>query len=176
MTYYPHCDIIITIFEIWGEIVDIFYSKAVPENIDKLIDIRIAYLSEDYGRLSDEQTAVIRKSLISYYERHLNSDLFVYTAWDNDSIIGSCFLLVTEKPANPSFPHGRTGTVLNVYTKPEYRRMGIASRLMNELIEDSRRFGLDFIELKATEDGYKLYSSLGFADEKSKYHVMKLIL
>ena len=154
---------------------DIFYSKAVPENIDKLIDIRIAYLSEDYGGLTDEQTAIIRKSLKGYYEQHLNSDLFVYTAWTNE-IISCCFLLIAEKPANPSFPHGKSGTVLNVYTKPEYRRMGIASNLLNELIADSRRFELDFIELKATEDGYELYKSLGFADEKSKYHSMKLLL
>ncbi len=155
---------------------EIFYSKAIPENIDKLIDIRIAYLSEDYGELSDEQTSVIKKSLTGYYEHHLNSDLFVYTAWDGEIIVGSCFLLVTEKPANPSFPHGKTGSVLNVYTMPEYRRMGIASHLMHELIDDSRSFGLDFIELKATEDGYNLYSSLGFADDNSKYHAMKLFL
>lgn len=50
-----------------------------------------------------------------------------------------CFLLITEKPANPSFVSGRTGTVLNVYTKPEYRRLGIARSLMRELLAEAEK-------------------------------------
>ncbi len=152
---------------------DIIYLNGISENSNELIDIRISYLSEDYGGLSSEQQTIIKKSLVSYYERHLGKDLFVYTA-RTDHIISCCFLLVTEKPANPSFPNGRTGTVLNVYTEPNYRRMGIASKLMRMLIEDARSMGLDFVELKATESGYSVYRKLGFEDTESKYHAMRV--
>ena len=32
---------------------------------------------------------------------------------------------------------------------------------------------LSFVELKATEDGYGLYKSLGFEDVRSKYHALR---
>lgn len=33
--------------------------------------------------------------------------------------------------------------------------------------------GLDYVELKSTEAGYRLYKSLGFSEEQSRYHNMK---
>lgn len=33
------------------------------------------------------------------------------------------FLLVAQKPMSPAFITGRTGSVLNVYIKPQYRRL-----------------------------------------------------
>ncbi len=91
-------------------------------------------------------------------------------------IVSCCFLLIVEKPSNPSFINGRTGTVLNVYTKPDYRRKGCAYALMEMLIADSKAMNLDFIKLKSTENGYGLYKKLGFIDEVSHYRNMKLVL
>lgn len=95
---------------------------------------------------------------------------------DCGEIVGCCFLLVTEKPANPSFINGLTGTVLNVYVKPEYRRQGIAKNIMDKLLKDAKAMGLDYVELKATEQGRGLYESLGFEDDVSKYYRMKKVL
>ncbi|MBR1599544.1 MAG: GNAT family N-acetyltransferase [Lachnospiraceae bacterium] len=92
---------------------------------------------------------------------------------DGREIVGCCFLLVTEKPANPNFINGLTGTILNVYVKPEYRRQGIAKRMMDNLLNDAKAMGLDYVELKATEQGRLLYKSLGFEDDVSKYYRMK---
>ena len=63
-------------------------------------------------------------------------------------------------------------TVLNVYTRPEHRHNGYARHLMNMLMDDVSNMGLSVVELKATEDGYQLYKSLGFIDATSKYHQM----
>lgn len=69
--------------------------------------------------------------------------------------------------------NGKTGTVLNVYTKPQCRHHGYAKELMNMLLEDAAAMGLCVVELKATEDGYSLYKSIGFADSVSRYHQME---
>lgn len=45
--------------------------------------------------------------------------------------------------------------------------------LMNMLLEDATIMGLCVVELKATEQGYSLYKSIGFADSVSKYHQME---
>ena len=111
-----------------------------------------------------------------YYSRHINKDLHIYTAKNNKNIIACGFLLVIEKPANPSFIHGKVGTVLNVYTKPEYRRQGAAKKLLEQMLLEARNMGLDYVELKSTEAGYFLYKSLGFEEVHSKYHNMQLII
>ena len=81
-----------------------------------------------------------------------------------------------EKPMSPSFITGKTGTVLNVYTKPDYRKKGYAKKLMTMMLEDTKAEGVSIVELKATEDGYSLYKSVGFEDVVAKYHNMKIVL
>ena len=66
-----------------------------------------------------------------------------------------------------------TETVLNVYTRQEYRKQGYAKQLMNVLLEDAKANALSVIELKATEDGYHLYKTVGFEDVVSKYYNMR---
>lgn len=148
--------------------------KADLKDINELVQMRLEYLTEDYGSLTEIQSEKIRNQLPVYYQNHLNKDLFVYVV-KSERIISCCFLLVSEKPANPSFINGRTGTVLNVYTKPEFRKKGIARKIMEFLIYDAKEMKLDFVELKATDNGYKLYKSVGFEDIVSKYHNMKIV-
>lgn len=159
----------------YNNIMEFKLKKAARENINDLVRMRIAYLTEDYGSLTPEQEKGLKEVLPKYYEEHLGRDLIVFFAENNSGeMISCCFLLVCEKPANPSFMRGRTGTVMNVYTMPEYRKKGIARRLMEQLLAEARGLGLDFAELKATEAGYSLYKSLGFEEVQSGYRSMKI--
>lgn len=154
---------------------NIMLKKAAEGNINDLVRMRTAYLTEDYGSLTAEQETALREVLPRYFEEHLNKDLIAYLAeTESGEVVACCFLLVCEKPANPSFMRGRTGSVMNVYTMPAHRRKGIAKRLMQNLISDAHELQLDFVELKATEDGYHLYKSLGFEEVQSEYRSMKL--
>lgn len=49
---------------------------------------------------------------------------------------------------------------------------GYAKGIMNKLLSDAEEKNLSIVELKSTEDGYRLYQSVGFVDEVSKYHTM----
>ena len=155
------------------EVVNMSVERATKEDIDELVELRLAYLTEDSGPLGKDVTESIIGDLPSYYQRHLDRDLFVYMTKDEGSIVSCAFLLVVEKPMSPAFLTGKTGIVLNVYTRPAFRRQGHAKRLMERLLEDAREMGLSVLELKATDDGYPLYRSVGFADDASKYHNMR---
>lgn len=182
---------------------EIIYEKADINDIPKLTRFRLDYLEEDIGGVKEDEKDIIEERLPIYYSEHLNKDFHVYLARkgenindcgdmndfedahdredekDNEDcreIVGCGFLLITEKPANPSFINGLTGTVLNVYVKPEYRRQGIAKKMMDNLLSDAKEMGLDYVELKATEQGRGLYESLGFEEDVSKYYRMKKVL
>lgn len=146
------------------------------QNTDGLTKIRMDYLIEDFPEMSDELAARIEAKLPQYYAKHLNHDFFAYIAEDNGIVVGSAFLVVKEMPNNTNFPNGRTGTVLNVFVAQKYRRRGIALKIMELLISDARTMELDYIELKASAEGYPLYKKLGFKDSISSFKPMKLIL
>ena len=150
------------------------FEKATIKDINGLTDLRLAYLQEDLGVITDKE--LIQESLPGYYEKHLNKDLMVYVARDDEDIVACAFLLIVEKPMSPSFITGKTGNVLNVYTKPEYRNKGYAKKLMTMMLEDATAQDVSVIELKSTEDGYSLYKSVGFDDVVGKYHNMKIAL
>ena len=148
------------------------YTKATMEDIDQLTELRIAYLAEDHGELTEKDLEIIKRYLPDYFIRNLNKNIFGYVARNEREIVACALLLVIEKPMSPAFITGKTGTVLNVYTKAECRHNGFARKVMNMLMEDVSDMGLSVVELKATEAGYQLYRSLGFRDATSKYHQM----
>lgn len=143
------------------------------EDINLLTELRLAYLEEDHGKLSEADTKIIRQDLPNYFKKNLNQNIFCYLMRDKEYIVACAFLLVVEKPISPAFITGKTGTVLNVYTNPAYRHKGYAKMVMNKLLSDAIEKNLSVVELKSTEEGYHLYKSIGFTDEVSKYHSMK---
>jgi ribosomal protein S18 acetylase RimI-like enzyme len=147
--------------------------KAGFADVDALTALRLEYLIEDNGSLEYSDAETIRNNLPGYIREHLKKDLFVYVIREDDTIVSCAFLLIVMKPMSPAFINGKTATILNVYTLPAYRRRGYARMLMNAMITDAKELNIDVIELKATEDGYDLYRSVGFEDDRSKYHLMK---
>ena len=152
------------------------FDKATKKDIGELTELRISYLQEDLGVISGKDLELMQVTLPSYYEKHLNKDLIIYVARDEMDIVSCAFLLIVEKPMSPSFITGKTGTVLNVYTKSEYRKRGYAKELITMMLKDAKVEGVSVIELKATEDGYSLYKLVGFEDVVAKYHNMKIVL
>lgn len=149
------------------------FEKASNEDIEQLTNLRIAYLLEDNGMLDPQNMEIIQRDLPDYFSRNLNINIMGYVARKDKEIVSCALLLIVEKPMSPAFITGKTGTVLNVYTKPEYRKNGYAKKLMNMLLDDAAGMDLCSIDLKATEAGYPLYKSVGFEDAVSKYHQMK---
>ena len=153
------------------------YQQAVIADIPQIVEKRIAYLHEYHQGLAPHYVDDLLPKLNQYFQKHLNKNIHAYLATDECSQVRAiALLLVTEKPARPSFINGRTGLVLNVYTDPAFRKQGHAEKLMQLLIQDAYKFDLDYIELTATKDGYPLYQKLGFHDFIPETKPMKLHL
>lgn len=150
--------------------------SATFADIDELVELRLGYLTDDFGALSEGERASIPVELVPYLRYHLGRDLRAFIAREGGVIACTAWLLLVDKPPSPRFPHGRTGVLFNVYTRPEHRRRGLARRVMDALIMDAREHGLDVIELHATDDGYPLYRQLGFQDDSYTHRPMRLML
>lgn len=151
--------------------------QASLADLDQLVRLRLAYLTDDFGELSDQQMVQLREELPAYFNHHLQHDLLAFVAREESGRIVSCaWLLLVLKPPSPRFPRGRTGVLFNVYTEPQSRRQGLARRVMGALIEEAYLRQLDVLELHATDDGYPLYRSLGFADDSTTHKAMRMML
>lgn len=150
--------------------------KATKDDVFDLVQLRIEYLNEHFGTHDECQLSQIRVQLDNYFKAHLQRDFIAYIAQDSGQSIASVFLVIQEKPANPRFITGRTGLIINVYTREKYRRCGIAKQLLNKVIDEARTLALSYIELTATEAGKGLYSSLGFVNsDRYDDMILKLI-
>ena len=155
---------------------DLVFDIAKKEDISELIRLRIAYMTDDYGSISDMERHSMEEHLPDYFERKLGNELVVFVARSGSHLVATVYLLITEKPANPSLPNGFEGEVLNVYTEEEFRGRGVSSHLLKEMIAYAKEKHLCRIDLKATDEGYQLYKKLGFEDRVQKYKDMRFEL
>jgi len=88
-----------------------------------------------------------------------------YVAWlaEIDGLpAGTAAIMWFPHPPGPRNLSGLEAYVLNVYTKPEFRRLGIARALMARTIEEARAAGVTRIWLRASREGRSLYEEIGF--------------
>lgn len=153
---------------------DFIFENANMNDIDELIRLRLAFIADDAGALSSRQEQCIEEQLRDYFNRKLGKELIAFVARDEERIVAVTYLLLMEMPANARLLNGLYGEVLNVYTLPEYRRKGLCTTLMQQLIEYGKKRGLGCIDLSATENGYPIYTKLGFKEKEQNYKDMRL--
>lgn len=150
------------------------YTLGTIADIPALIDMRTAYILEDFGELSPEDEAGMRKTLPDYFSEHLNRDCIAFLAKDGETVVSVALLMILQKPCHPKMIHGKMGEVLSVYTLPAYRRQGIAQHNMQRLVDYARANGLDYVNLSATKAGYPVYQKVGFSERQSHYTEMQI--
>ncbi len=151
----------------------IVFDVATKEDINELIRMRIAYMIDDFGSVSDREREGMETQLPDYFERKLGTELIAFVAKDADRIVSVAYLHIIEMPANSILLNGLYGEVLSVYTEPEYRGKGLCTRLMETLVEYGKKRGLGRIDLSATDDGYPIYAKVGFMDKEHRYRDMR---
>ncbi|MDE3056719.1 MAG: GNAT family N-acetyltransferase [Bacteroidota bacterium] len=89
-----------------------------------------------------------------------------FHAWlaENSSqqVVAGGGVIVFDYPPSARDSSPKRPIIVNVYTEPEYRRRGIARKLMEMMIEWCRAQNFGSIMLHASDEGRRLYESLGF--------------
>lgn len=156
---------------------NIVFGEATKDDIDELIRLRIAYMKDDFGSVSEHEKECMENQLRDYFGRKLGTELVAFVAKDvernTEKIVSVAYLHIIEMPANSVLLNGFYGTVLSVFTENEYRGKGLCTKLMQNLIAYGKEHGLGRIDLSATNDGYRIYEKLGFKEKDNRYREMR---
>lgn len=89
-----------------------------------------------------------------------------YQAWffedASGRVVAGGGITLVEYHSGPRDPEPRRAWVVNVYTELEYRKRGLARRLMEEMVQWTRDQGYHSLSLHASDFGRPLYESMGF--------------
>jgi ribosomal protein S18 acetylase RimI-like enzyme len=144
---------------------EIIYRRATLNDVPTLVDYRVRFLNELLNHVEDDEASVIRESLRKYFTKAIPSGDFIsWIAEIDGNIVATSGMVVWQKPAKYGVESGKLGYLLNIYTIPEARRKGIATRLLNELIKEARSLGLKYLHLHASKDGEPIYRKVGFVE------------
>ena len=136
--------------------------KTNQNDIEALMEIRLEMLRVVNGL--DENVAFDKILVDTSREYFLNGDQTTVLAMDGDRIAGCASISYIWIMPTFSHPSGKRAHLMNVYTRKEYRRQGVAQKMVEFLIDDARAHGATEISLDATEMGKPLYKSLGFEE------------
>lgn len=139
------------------------YHKAALDDLELLVDMRIQVLRAANQLPGDTDMREVRAQSFRYYQNALRDGTHIaYLVFDGTQFAGTggvSFFQVMPTYHNPS---GRKAYIMNMYTRPEYRRRGIAYHTLDLLVKEIRRRGILSISLEATDMGRPLYEKYGF--------------
>ncbi|MBP5415743.1 MAG: hypothetical protein ILN61_10985, partial [Lachnospiraceae bacterium] len=87
----------------------IVFDTADKNDIKELIRMRIAYMVDDFGSVSDIEKESMEKQLPDYFERKLNTELVAFVAKYGATIVSVAYLHIIELPANSILLNGLYG-------------------------------------------------------------------
>ena len=142
---------------------DLIYKKATVEDLDLLITTRIEVLRVVNQLSEDTDMKEVEEQTRLYYQKALQDG--THTAvlvFDGDRFAGAGGISYYRVMPTYHNPGGEKAYIMNMYTRPEYRRRGIAYRTLGILVEDAGARGISCISLEATAMGRPLYEKYGF--------------
>jgi GNAT superfamily N-acetyltransferase len=137
--------------------------RATPDDVS-IIAAHRARMFQDSGRLDDERAVAMIGLLEPIMRPMLASG--EYNGWlvvaEDGAIVGGAGVQIRTLLPRPETEVAREALVVNVFVAPDYRRQGLARRLMGAILAWSREQGVERVSLHASTMGQPLYETLGF--------------
>lgn len=150
------------------------FRKAEKIDIEQLVDMRIEYLKEDLGEVAIYDEVQLRKNLQLFFEEHLNNDIDAFVALYGNEIVSTSFTSYYFRLPHPDFPKGKAGVPINGYTKPMYRKKGLAGSLLKLSADYAKDLDVELLNMEVTEKGLPVCKEIGFRE--IKYTPVQMIL
>ncbi|MFN8511673.1 MAG: GNAT family N-acetyltransferase [Chloroflexia bacterium] len=137
--------------------------RAKVGDVEALVRLRVALLRE-MGAVDEAGSEPLAGAIRRYLMDELPDERFL--AWvgvdDAGTVVACGGLVFLQKPPSPGNHSGREAYIMNMYTVPEWRGRGLASRMFATIVGHAREAGAELVRLHATEDGRAIYERGGF--------------
>ena len=152
------------------------YRKANNKDICELAKLRIKYMKEAFNGITIDEEVRLNKDLPEYFKKNLGGNCIAFIAEEKGHMVSCALLILIEKPYSPALKSGIVGEVMGVYTEPNYRNKGIATKLMSDMVKYGKENKIDRIDLDASANGLHVYRKVGFSESDSPYIRMRIKL
>jgi len=137
--------------------------EATPADLDVVMHHRRSMFAE-MGSREPAALAAMEASSRPLFARGLADG--TYRGWlaqaEDGRVVAGGGIIVLPYHSSPRDPQPQRAWIVNMYTEREYRRQGLARRLMQEMIAWCRAQRMTTVYLHASDEGRGLYESLGF--------------
>ncbi|MCM1287267.1 MAG: GNAT family N-acetyltransferase [Clostridium sp.] len=135
------------------------YKRLTGQELEVFIDMRINQLREEGAK----EEIDLKPALREYYNRHMADGTFVaWLAVDGDKIVGTSGISFVEKPPYFGCPSGKIALLSSMFTDKNYRRQGIAKKLLARVVKEAGEYGCGTVQITASDMGVLLYTDFGF--------------
>ena len=151
----------------------LLYRRAGSHDRELLTRLRLEVLRAANGLEEDVDLSRTELESRRYYETCFPEDS--HAAWlvfDGEEVVGTggvSFYQVMPTYHNPS---GKKAYIMNMYTRPDYRRRGIAYRVLELLTAEAEMRQIDVVTLEATAAGRPLYEAFGFTAMRDEMELL----
>lgn len=138
------------------------------ENADDFLRLRLQLFRELNEINITTNTRDLENSTKKYYASHIDNDLICWGAEYQNQIVSIASLCTFARIPYAENPSGKEGYLLNVYTAQDFRKKGVATRLVNNIIDYAKSNGINRLWLNSSDQGKAIYKSCGFVDKNNE--------
>jgi len=137
------------------------YRIATINDIETLVEIRKKQLIDE----GIEPSIDIDQELLDFFHTKINNGSLVeWVVEDGAEIVATAAIVFYQFPPTYTNKTGWKGYITNMYTADTYRKRGIATMLLEKLVEEAKAKEVEKLWLGASTLGRPVYERFGFKD------------
>ena len=151
----------------------LLYRRAGSHDRELLTRLRLEVLRAANGLEEDVDLSRTELESRRYYETCFPEDS--HAAWlvfDGEEVGGTGAVSCYQVMPTYHNPSGKKAYIMNMYTRPDYRRRGIAHRVLELLTAEAEMRQIDAVTLEATAAGRPLYEAFGFTAMRDEMELL----
>lgn len=137
--------------------------RAEIADLEEVVRLRVAFLLEDRQDLPPSEIANTEHIHRYVAEKIPSGEFAVWLAEEDGQTIGTGGLVMFHRPPGFTCDTDLNAMIYNMYTIPECRRRGVATAILQQMVEYLKTTPARRILLYATEMGRPVYERFGFA-------------
>ncbi|UCG03209.1 MAG: GNAT family N-acetyltransferase [Candidatus Heimdallarchaeota archaeon] len=138
--------------------------RASINDVPTLVRFR-SLLFKEMGLLRGEQEEKsFERACELFFTQFIPQNEFLsWIAEDDKKVVAVSGLVFFQKPPSPGNNSGKEAYIMNMYTLKEWRKKGIASKLLKKITAFLNQMRIISISLHTTEVGRTVYEKFGFS-------------